>query len=146
MALLAGPPRRDENKEEVVALVRRRLCLVPQSPYTTSVTQEPSEGTPNCCLRARILDSVLSGSSKRRPYFHTCAQKKSSRNFGQLEAPRLPLARERGIDHVIDKVIVEPFGLPPNALSPKPNLSGMAQLFLFSVAHVMLTRLRSSSP
>src|SRR5215207_8206358 len=71
MALLAGPPRRDENKEEVVALVRRRLCLVPQSPYTTSVTQEPSEGTPNCCLRARILDSVLSGSSKRRPYFHT---------------------------------------------------------------------------
>ena len=30
MALLAGPPRRDENKEEVVALVRRRLCLVPQ--------------------------------------------------------------------------------------------------------------------
>src|SRR5215218_842903 len=80
MALLAGPPRRDENKEEVVALVRRRLCLVPQSPYTTSVTQEPSEGTPNCCLRARILDSVLSGSSKRRPYFHPSAWKVHSRN------------------------------------------------------------------
>src|SRR5215218_10975367 len=70
MALLAGPPRRDENKEEVVALVRRRLCLVPQSPYTTSVTQEPSEGTPDCRLRARTSDSVTAGSSKRRPYFH----------------------------------------------------------------------------
>ncbi len=32
MALLAGPPRRDENKGEVVALVRRRLCLVPPKP------------------------------------------------------------------------------------------------------------------
>src|SRR5215217_3370931 len=91
MALLAGPPRRDENKEEVVALVRRRLCLVPQSPYTTSVTQEPSEGTPNCCLRARILDSVLSGSSKRRPYFHTRATPKGwklggGRRFGPTSA------------------------------------------------------------
>jgi hypothetical protein len=32
---------------------------------------EPCEGTPNCCLRARILDSVLTGSSRWRPYFHT---------------------------------------------------------------------------
>jgi hypothetical protein len=38
---LAGPPRRDENKEKVVALVRRRLCLVPSKPLHTSVTQEP---------------------------------------------------------------------------------------------------------
>ena len=38
---LAGPPRRDENKEEeVVALVRRRLCLVQLKPVHASVTQE----------------------------------------------------------------------------------------------------------
>src|SRR5215204_957817 len=63
-------------------------------------------------------------------YFHASAQKKSSRNFGQLEAPRLPLARERGIDHVIDKVIVEPFGLPPNALSPKTQPLGYGATLL----------------
>src|SRR5215218_7837764 len=82
MALLAGPPRRDENKEEVVALVRRRLCLVPQSPYTTSVTQEPSEGTPDCRLRARTSDSVTAGSSKRRPYFHIRARTSDSVTAG----------------------------------------------------------------
>jgi hypothetical protein len=105
---LAGPPRSDENKEEVVALVRRRFCLVPQSPYT-SVTLRSLEGTPNCCLRARILDSVLSGSSKRRPYFHTSAWKvgvlKNSHNPVQhLVAPHKD-ALERGSNENQRRVI-----------------------------------------
>src|SRR3954451_496673 len=47
--------------------------LVPRKKSPTlSVTQEePCEGTSNCCLRARILDSVLTGFSRWRPYFHT---------------------------------------------------------------------------
>jgi hypothetical protein len=63
---LAGPPRRDENKEEVVALVRRRLCLVQPKPVHASVTQERSPhsaGAPRVLflpLRAEeILVSVL---------------------------------------------------------------------------------------
>src|SRR3954468_15001126 len=47
--------------------------LVPRkkSPTLSVTHEEPCEGTPNCVPRARILDSVLTGSSRWRPYFHT---------------------------------------------------------------------------
>src|SRR5215204_431029 len=58
MALVAGPPRRDENEAEVVALVRRRLCLVQPKPVHMPVWRRSLLGTPNCCLRARTSDSL----------------------------------------------------------------------------------------
>jgi hypothetical protein len=67
------------------------------------------------------------------------------RQFGKLGALRLTLARENGIDYMINKVIVESLSFTLNALSRKPNLSGMAQLLLLSVAHAMLTRFNFGS-
>src|SRR5215208_6755658 len=64
---------------------------------------------------------------------------------GKLGAPRLPLARDNSVEHMINKVIVEPLSLALNALSPETQLSGIAQLFLFSVAHEITTRFRPSS-
>src|SRR5215208_1949150 len=38
---------------------------------------------------------------------------------GKLGAPRLPLARDNSVEHMINKVIVEPLSLALNALSPE---------------------------
>jgi hypothetical protein len=46
------------------------------------------------------------------------------RQFGKLGAPRLPLAREGGVDYMINEVIVEPLSLALNALSPETQPLG----------------------
>src|SRR5919112_2080465 len=59
----------------------------------------------------------------------------NSRNSGKLGAPRLPLARKSSVDHVINKVIVDPLGLVLNALSPKTQPLGYgAALFILGCA------------
>src|ERR671917_2213771 len=44
--------------------------------------------------------------------------------FGKLGALPLPLARESSVDHMINKVIVEPLSLALNALSPETQPLG----------------------
>ena len=46
------------------------------------------------------------------------------RQFGKLGALRLTLARENGVDYMINKVIVEPLSLTLNALSPETQPLG----------------------
>jgi hypothetical protein len=57
------------------------------------------------------------------------------RQFGKLGALRLTLARENGVDYMINKVIVEPLSLTLNALSPETQPLGYgAALLVFGCA------------
>src|ERR671911_1428687 len=59
MAHVAGPPRRDENKERSSPWSDAGFAWCSQRARThTSVTQEPHRHPKQLCLRARISDSL----------------------------------------------------------------------------------------
>src|SRR5215208_2884267 len=62
------------------------------------------------------------------------------RRFGKLGALRLPLARESSVNHMINKVIVEPLSLALNPLSPKTQPLG------YGAALLVFCRARDDHP
>ena len=57
------------------------------------------------------------------------------RQFGKLGALPLPLARDNSVDHMINKVIVEPLSLTLDTLSPETQPLGYgATLLVFGRA------------
>src|SRR5215211_8998153 len=75
------------------------------------------------------------------PDFQTVSEGKFSevRQFGKLGAPRLPLARKSGVDHMIYIVIVEQLSLALNALSPETQPLG------YGAAPLILGRTRDAN-
>src|SRR5215204_4213298 len=85
MALVAGPPRRDENKESSSPWSDVGFAWCNQSPYTP-VWRRSLIGTPNCSALEHEHQTLdRRGSSRRRPYFHISAQKGNSANFVMTE-------------------------------------------------------------
>src|SRR5215204_1642726 len=78
MALVAGPPRRDENKGRSSPWSDVGFAWCNQSPYTP-VWRRSLIGTPNCSALEHEHQTLdRRGSSRRRPYFHISAWKENS--------------------------------------------------------------------